>query len=205
MTMIAKYRAAALVCLVLCLCPGCRRQPATPQQQRAEASERALAQPETPAEAAMQCISIERAIDVAEMVETRDGCVAALRSADRIDGMMRSLGYDKSPVREVYQQGYAVIYTQGCQADDMGSIVHKTADRATLVVIAGKGQPQTAPLVSISMTDEAVYKQLRREMAELGFSGPGPELSNGSGYKILADEFLSGTGYIIQISRTPQP
>ena len=73
--------------------------------------------------------------------------------------------------------------------------------KATLVTIAGEGQPATSALVSISMTDEGVYNQLRQEMAQKGFVGPGPELTNGSGYKLFADQFLSGTGYIIQISR----
>lgn len=190
-----------ILLLVLWLLPSCRKQAPTPQAQRMDASERALARPETQTEAAMQCISIERALDMAEMVQTNGQTITGLRAADRIDAMMRTMGYAKSPVAEIYQQGRAIIYTQGCEADDMGSMKNVESERATLVTIASVGQPQTAPLVIISMTSEQVFKQLRREMAEQGFGGHDSGLTNGTGYKILVDHFLSGTGYVVQISR----
>ncbi len=173
----------------------------TAQQQEQQEAEARLAQAATPAEAEMKCISIDRAIDLARMVETDKGTIIGLHDADGIDRMMRRMGYSRSSRESIYQQGRAVIYTQGCDVDDMGSIVAQKSPKATLVTIAGEGQPATSALVSISMTDEGVYRHLRQEMVQQGFVGPGPELTNGSGYKLFADQFLSGTGYIIQISR----
>lgn len=195
---------SVVVVAVLAMLPllsSCRKKAPDAVDSRMELKEKALAQPETPRETEMKCISIERAIDIAEMVEIEAGRVSGMHSADKVDAMMRKLGYARSNCTEVYQQGRAIIYTQGCDVDDMGSMKDVTESRATLVTVAGEGQPGTAPLVVISMTDEEVYRQLKHEMAELGFMGKAPEFTNGTGYKILADSFLSGTGYIIQISR----
>ena len=189
--------------LILSLAACHQKKPAAvaAQQQEQQEAETRLGQAATPAEAEMKCISIDRAIDLARMVETDRGVITGLHDGDGIDRMMRRMGYSRSSREGIYQQGRAVMYTQGCDVDDMGSIVAQTSPKATLVTIAGEGQPATSTLVSISMTDEGVYTRLRREMAQLGFVGRGPELTNGSGYKLLADQFLSGTGYIIQISR----
>ena len=185
--------------LVLTGCkPKTSAADATPQEKRAAA---ALAQPATEQEIKTRCISIERAIDIADLVETSGTAVKGLREAGKVDEMMVEMGYVRSAINEIYQVGRATIYTQGCDADEMGSMVNVSSDKATLVAIAGAGQPATAPLVSISMTDEEVWNKLRHEMGALGFQGPEAELSNGHGYKIFADRFLSGNGFVIHLSR----
>lgn len=193
----------AALALIFSLDACHQKKPAAVIAQQEEQQEAAihLAKAATPAETKMKCISIDRAIDMARMVETDKGIITGLHDAGDIDRMMRRMGYSRSSREGIYQQGRAVMYTQGCDVDDMGSIVAQASPKATLVTIAGEGQPATSALVSISMTDEGVYNQLRQEMAQKGFVGPGPELTNGSGYKLFADQFLSGTGYIIQISR----
>lgn len=185
--------------LVLTGCkPKTSAADATPQEKRAAA---ALAQPATEQEIKTRCISIERAIDIADLVETSGTAVKGLREAGKVDEMMVEMGYVRSAINEIYQVGRATIYTQGCDADEMGSMVNVSSDKATLVAIAGAGQPATAPLVSISMTDEEVWNKLRHEMGALGFQSPEGELSNGHGYKIFADRFLSGNGFVIHLSR----
>lgn len=185
---------------------GCRHKsgPAAEAQESAQPSSQASAavvQPPSEQEKQTQCISIERAIDIAQLIEISGTAVSGLRDADKVDATMRSMGYRRSPIKEIYQVGYATIYTQGCQADDMGSMTHVSDPRATLVAIAGKGQPSTAALVSISMSDEGVWRQLIHEMGTLGFQGTAQEMSNHHGYKIFYDRFLSGNGFIVQISR----
>ena len=185
--------------LVLTGCkPKTSAADATPQEKRAAA---ALAQPATEQEIKTRCISIERAIDIADLVETSGTAVKGLREAGKVDEMMGEMGYVRSAINEIYQVGRATIYTQGCDADEMGSMVNVSSDKATLIAIAGAGQPATAPLVSISMTDEEVWNKLRHEMGALGFQVPEGELSNGHGYKIFADRFLSGNGFVIHLSR----
>ena len=181
---------------------GCRNKSATEADQRkSDQPSAAVAQPASEQEKNTQCISIERAIDIAQLIETSGTVVSGLRDADKVDAAMRSMGYQRSAIDEIYQVGYATIYTQGCEADDMGSMVNVRDSKATLVAIAGKAQPATAALVSISMTDEGVWRQLIHEMGALGFQGTGSEMSNGHGYKIFYDRFLSGNGFIVQISR----
>ena len=171
--------------LVLTGCkPKTSAADATPQEKRAAA---ALAQPATEQEIKTRCISIERAIDIADLVETSGTAVKGLREAGKVDEMMVEMGYVRSAINEIYQVGRATIYTQGCDADEMGSMVNVSSDKATLV--------------SISMTDEEVWNKLRHEMGALGFQGPEGELSNGHGYKIFADRFLSGNGFVIHLSR----
>lgn len=181
---------------------GCKRKnTATTESLQTAAPSAAVVQPASEQEKKNQCISIERAIDIAQLVQIQGTAVTGLADADKVDATMRSMGYSLSKVDEIYQVGYATVYTQGCQADDMGSMVDIKDAKATLVAIAGKGQPATAALVSISMTDEGVWRQLIHEMGTLGFQGTAQEMSNGHGYKIFYDRFLSGNGFIIQISR----
>lgn len=181
---------------------GCKRKnAATTESLQTAAPSAAVVQPASEQEKKNQCISIERAIDIAQLVQVQGTAVTGLADADKVDATMRSMGYSLSNVDEIYQVGYATVYTQGCQADGMGSMVDIKDAKATLVAIAGKGQPATAALVSISMTDEGVWRQLIHEMGTLGFQGTAQEMSNGHGYKIFYDRFLSGNGFIIQISR----
>lgn len=181
---------------------GCKRKnTATTESLQTAAPSAAVVQPASEQEKKNQCISIERAIDIAQLVQIQGTAVTGLADADKVDATMRSMGYSLSKVDEIYQVGYATVYTQGCQADDMGSMVDIKDAKATLVAIAGKGQPATAALVTISMTDEGVWRQLIHEMGTLGFQGTAQEMSNGHGYKIFYDRFLSGNGFIIQISR----
>ena len=181
---------------------GCKRKnTVTTESLQTAAPSAAVVQSASEQEKKNQCISIERAIDIAQLVQIQGTAVTGLADADKVDATMRSMGYSLSKVDEIYQVGYATVYTQGCQADDMGSMVNIKDAKATLVAIAGKGQPATAALVSISMTDEGVWRQLIHEMGTLGFQGTAQEMSNGHGYKIFYDRFLSGNGFIIQISR----
>ncbi len=181
---------------------GCRSKSSSKADvQQSGQPSAAVAQPVTEQEKNTQCISIERAIDIAQLVEISGTAVTGLRDADKIDAIMRSMGYKRSAIEEIYQVGRATMYTQGCDADAMGSMTHVRNSKATLVAIAGKGQPATAALVSISMADEDVWRELIHEMGTLGFQGTGYEMSNGHGYKIFYDRFLSGNGFLIQISR----
>ncbi len=181
---------------------GCKpKNTATTESLQTAAPSAAVVQPASEQEKKNQCISIERAIDIAQLVQIQGTAVTGLADADKVDATMRSMGYSLSRIDEIYQVGYATVYTQGCEADDMGSMVNIKDAKATLVAIAGKGQPATAALVSISMTDEGVWRQLIHEMGTLGFQGTAQEMSNGHGYKIFYDRFLSGNGFIIQISR----
>ena len=67
--------------LVLTGCkPKTSAADATPQEKRAAA---ALAQPATEQEIKTRCISIERAIDIADLVETSGTAVKGLREAGR--------------------------------------------------------------------------------------------------------------------------
>lgn len=111
---------------------------ATPQEKRAAA---ALAQPATEQEFKTRCISIERAIDIADLIETSGTAVKGLREAGKVDEMMVEMGYVRSAINEIYQVGRATIYTQGCDADEMGSMVNVSSDKATLVAIAGAANP----------------------------------------------------------------
>ncbi len=192
----------AIAAVATIMIVGCKpKNSATTEVGHTAAPSAAVVQPSTEQEKQNQCISIERAIDIAQLVQIQGTAVTGLTEASRVDSTMRAMGYSRSSVDEIYQVGYATVYTQGCEADGMGSMTNVTDSKATLVAIAGKGQPATAALVSISMTNEGVWKQLIHEMGTLGFQGTGAEMSNGHGYKIFYDRFLSGNGFIIQISR----
>ena len=39
------------------------------------------------------------------------------------------------------------------------------------------------------------------QLADLGFKGAEPELTDGQNFKVFVDKFISGEGYCIQISR----
>ena len=195
-----------LVCLTGVAIIGCKPSPKAgaekePAKSVVSSTDRELAQPENAKEKENQCISMSRALDLALQVTMRDGVVAGLRDSSLVDNMMLAMGYGKSLFTHMQLNGGVRYYTNGCDVDETGAMVAVRSEKANVVRISTKGQPQGSELVTIAFKSRRVYDDMLDQLADLGFKGAEPELTDGQNFKVFVDKFISGEGYCIQISR----
>ena len=77
---------------------------------------------------------------------TRHDRVAGLRDSSLVDNMMLAMGYGKSLFTHMQLNGGVRYYTNGCDVDETGAMVAVRSEKANVVRISTKGQPQGSAL-----------------------------------------------------------
>lgn len=191
----------ALVPLAVCAMVACKpsARDVRPEGGAQSSLKQELVKPETRQESENHCISMARAMQLAQMVKVENGCIAGIRDSACVDSVMYRMGYVKSQHNYINLNGGVILYMYGCDVDDEGSMVNAKSAQANVVRISSLGQPEGSTLVALSVASRRVYDGLLDELADLGFTGAEPEFTDGT-FQVLADKFISGDGYIVQLS-----
>ena len=190
----------ALVPLAVCAMVACKpyARDVRPEGGAQSSLRQELMKPETPQERESRCISMARAMQLAQLVKVENGCIEGIRDSATVDSVMYRMGYIKSQHNYINLNGGVILYMYGCDVDDEGSMVNAKSAQANVVRISSLGQPEGSALVALSVASRRVYDGLLDELADLGFTGSEPEFTDGT-FQVLADKFISGDGYIIQL------
>ena len=191
----------ALVPIVGCAMVACKpsARDTRPEGGAPSGLRQELVKPVTQQERESHCISMARAMQLAQLVKVEDGCITGIGDSATVDSVMYRMGYAKSPHRYINLNGGVILYVYGCDVDEEGSIVNTRRAQANVVRISSLGQPEGSTLVAVSVASRKVFDGLLDELADLGFAGAEPEFTDGT-FQVLADKFISGDGYIIQLS-----
>ena len=143
----------ALVPIVGCAMVACKpsARDTRPEGGAPSGLRQELVKPVTQQECESHCISMARAMQLAQLVKVEDGCITGIGDSATVDSVMYRMGYAKSPHRYINLNGGVILYVYGCDVDEEGSMVNARSAQANVVRISSLGQPEGSTLVAVSV------------------------------------------------------
>lgn len=149
------------------------------------------------------CLSVEQMIYISQMVKVRNGRVRGVKSEEKLDGLMASLGYKKINYHFIDNDGDVLGYAYGCTLDETGSITDAKTKDANRVLVACDAQPEGSKLVSMTVLGRSAYDELLMQINGMNYykADDAAFHKEGSQYKIFPAELLDNNGFEIDICR----